>query len=246
MKTHLAFAGTAFLFGLAGFVVFGAVSAVTGRLDVALMAYCISNLTYSALFIHKHPESKWYGGAMVNLLLFAVLVYVIIEGMADFWPWAVCLVITWLGSFLGLPFVRKKEGRTISAGLIISLVFLVLSTGLVIYFYNTTGAEPIPKGKESFIGTWKTDSGLVLTIRADGRAVLDPRTKKGSQDYERLCLHQGFLQIDSFNVAFYGDTMLQLARPAYYARQYHIDRNPYTDSTKTIMILNGRKLIKNP
>jgi hypothetical protein len=75
---------------------------------------------------------------------------------------------------------------------------------------------------------------------------MEPHTNKGSLDYERLCLHQGFLAIDSFNVDFIGDTILQLVRPAYYARQYHIDRNPYTDSTKTIMILNGRKLIKNP
>ncbi len=99
-----------------------------------------------------------------------------------------------------------------------------------------SGGAGIPA---EFVGTWKTASGVVLTLRDDGTASLIQSIDHKHADYESLCIKVGPDTIASIPAHFSGSNALEISQPLLYGRTYRIDRSPYEEKGRTEMVLNG-------
>ena len=118
-------------------------------------------------------------------------------------------------------------------------------TGIIYSFcLSCNNPQPIPKGKEAFIGVWQARSGFKVDIKALGTA--DVYEFNLPQNSDNLKLIIGITQPYSIDmlVEFKGDSILVIRKPTVRARQYRIDRNPYLDGDTMKMVLNGVVLSK--
>jgi len=77
-------------------------------------------------------------------------------------------------------------------------------------------ATPIPAGKEAFVGTWKSNSGFTIQIKANGTADLSHNLNQRNPDYDKLCVKVGPPVITNILVQFKGDNTLEVFKPTLY------------------------------
>ncbi len=104
--------------------------------------------------------------------------------------------------------------------------------------------HPIPKGKESFIGVWQARSGFKVDIKASGTADVYEHNLPQSPDNMKLIIGIAPDYAYDMLVGFRDDTVLIIRKPTIRAREYKIDRKPYSDGDTMKMVLNGVVLIK--
>lgn len=105
-------------------------------------------------------------------------------------------------------------------------------------------AEPIPPSRRDYVGVWRSASGFVLRIGADGVASLQQIPEADSPDALRLNVRVAPPVVHDLRVEFQADTSLLLITPLLYARRYHIDRAPWRDGDTVAMVLNGVRLVR--
>ncbi len=115
--------------------------------------------------------------------------------------------------------------------------FLLLS--ILISFTSCQNAKPIPKEKQLFIGSWTTHSGFQIEIKSEGTASVSQISDTLDPDYNKLNIKVAPPFIANMHVEFFGDSVLQIVKPLYYAKQYRIDKNPYLENDTSKLVLNG-------
>jgi hypothetical protein len=120
--------------------------------------------------------------------------------------------------------------------LIIVIVLLTGILGLILIEYISNKPIPIQKEEELFIGKWKSSSGFVIEIKANGTAQI-------LENSESETVFQ-WLPGRNPRVFFKGDSLINLYDPFNMFRSYKINRLPYRDSLTFKMILNGVTLTK--
>lgn len=103
----------------------------------------------------------------------------------------------------------------------------------------TSAQEAIPKDKIAYVGTWKSESGFVITIRPEGLADLRQLVSRSHPDYERLSIKVAPQDIRGMQVHFPSARALEVIDPLNYAKEYEIGQAPQEVGGKTVMILNG-------
>lgn len=233
----------AVLIGLLGFIVFFFFGSVSGRGEIGVAAIVIFLIFGGVFLAQKYPASRWYGGALINLPIWAVFIFWADAGQFEtyFWGLIGCLISSYAGTVIGLWLLNRKiviSKRMKVLLVVLPLVLIVVTT----YFLNTP--NPIPSDKKMFIGVWKSDSGFELRIMANGTAQITQNVEDSSSAYENLNIKVAPSFISTANVEFLRDSILFIVRHGYYARQYRIDKYPYQDSTQYKIVLNGVTLIK--
>jgi hypothetical protein len=121
----------------------------------------------------------------------------------------------------------------------------VMLTGIFYFFcLSCNNPQPIPKGKEAFIGVWQARSGFKVDIKESGTADVYEFNLPHNSDNMKLIIGIAITHSKDMLVAFIGDSVLIIRKPTVRARQYRIDRNPYLDGDTMKMVLNGVDLIK--
>jgi hypothetical protein len=105
-------------------------------------------------------------------------------------------------------------------------------------------AQPIPKGKEAFIGVWQAQSGFKVDIKASGIADVFEHNLPLNSDNMKLIIGITPEYAKDMLVGFRGDSVLIIRKPSVRAREYRIDRNPHLDGDTMKMVLNDVVLIK--
>jgi hypothetical protein len=129
-----------------------------------------------------------------------------------------------------------------------SIKFLLKGIILTGIFYSfslsCSNPQPIPKGKEAFIGLWQSQSGFKVDIKSSGTA--DVTEGNISMNPDNIKLNIGITPeyASGMLVGFRADSVLIISKPTVRAREYKIDRNPYLDGDTMKMVLNGVVLIK--
>jgi len=103
---------------------------------------------------------------------------------------------------------------------------------------------PIPPEKASFVGLWTTGSGFKMHIKSAGTADITQIEDKANPDYEKLNLVVAPSLIKDIRVYFKENNTLEVIKPTLYAKEYHIDSYPSSDSVCTTMVLNGVRFSK--
>lgn len=128
-----------------------------------------------------------------------------------------------------------------------SLKFLFKGIILTGIFYSSSLAcsnpQPIPIGKEAFIGVWQARSGFKVSIKSKGMADVTEGNISMNPDNAKLNIGITPEYAEGMLVGF-ADSILIISKPTVRAREYRIDRNPYLDGDTMKMILNGVVLIK--
>jgi hypothetical protein len=121
----------------------------------------------------------------------------------------------------------------------------VMLTGIFYFFcLSCNNPQPIPKGKEAFIGVWQAHSGFKVDIKASGIADVFEYNLPLNSDNMKLIIGITPKYAKDMLVDFRGDSVLGIRKPTVRARQYRIDRNPYLDGDTMKMVLNGVVLFK--
>jgi len=128
-----------------------------------------------------------------------------------------------------------------------SLKFLLKGVILTGIFYSfclsCSTPQPIPKGKEAFIGVWQARSGFKVSIKSTGMADVTEGNISMNPDNAKLNIGITPEYANGMLVGF-ADSILIIGKPFVRAREYRIYRNPYLDGDTMKMILNGVVLIK--
>jgi len=128
-----------------------------------------------------------------------------------------------------------------------SLKFLLKGIILTGIFYSfslsCSNPQPIPKGKEAFIGVWQARSGFKVSIKSTGMADVTEGNISMNPDNAKLNIGITPEYAKGMLVEF-ADSILIISKPTVRAREYRIDRNPYLDGDTMKMVLNGVVLIK--
>ena len=122
--------------------------------------------------------------------------------------------------------------------------YLLLLLAILISFTSCKNAKPLPKDKESFISGWKSYSGFYMVILPSGTATISQIANANDPEYDKLNIKVAPLFIKDMIVEFKGDSVLSFAKPMTYAKEYTINKNPYTDGDTTKLVLNGVIFIK--
>jgi hypothetical protein len=104
--------------------------------------------------------------------------------------------------------------------------------------------QPIPKGKEAFIGVWQAHSGFKVDIKESGIADVFEQNLPLNSDNMKLTIGITPEYAKDMLVGFRGDSVLIIRQPTVRAREYRIDRNPYLEGDTMKMVLNGVVLFK--
>jgi hypothetical protein len=121
----------------------------------------------------------------------------------------------------------------------------VMLTGIFYFFcLSCNNPQPIPKGKEAFIGVWQAHSGFKVDIKASGIADVFEHNLPLNSDNMKLIIGITPEYSKDMLVGFRNDSVLIISQPTVRARQYRINRNPYLDGDTMKMVLNGVSLIK--
>ena len=121
-------------------------------------------------------------------------------------------------------------------GLILTGIFLPFSL-------SCSNPQPIPKGKETFIGVWQAVSGFKVSIQSTGVADVTEGNISMNPDNAKLNIGITPEYAKGMLVGF-ADSILIISKPHLRAREYRINRNPYLDGDTMKMVLNGVVLIK--
>ena len=131
--------------------------------------------------------------------------------------------------------MKSIANRLISA---IGVFFL-----LIVVSCNSN--TPIPKEKMSYVGTWRSDSGIVITIMENGTASLKQNISHEILDFKNLGIAAGPNFINDLQVKFKDDKNLSIVKPHYYGKAYSVGIQPYMENGQYKMLLNGMPLIKD-
>ena len=107
------------------------------------------------------------------------------------------------------------------------------------------GATPIPRDKETFIGTWESKSGFIIEIKASGLADIVHNLSQGEPDYEKLSIKVAPKVVKDMFVKFKEDSTLEIINSLQYAKQYKVEQQPYEEDHRWKMVLNGVTLIRH-
>lgn len=243
MSIHIRSALIGALIGLLGCIVLFVFGSHSGRGEIGVAALYVFYL-YGGVFLSQmYPASRWYGAVVINIPIWVLLKYFADPSSFQnfFWSLVGCIVISYAGALIGLWLLKRKIVlSTVTKVLlgVIPILLLVLATYLLNY------PKPIPSDRNTFVGSWKYGSGFELKIMSNGTATITQDINDRSFAYENLNIKVGPSYISSANVEFLGDSMLEIVRHGYYAKDYKIDKYPYPDSTLYKMVLNGVTLVK--
>ena len=121
----------------------------------------------------------------------------------------------------------------------------VMLTGIFYFFcLSCNNPQPIPKGKEAFLGVWQARSGFKVDIKALGTADVYEHNIPLNSENMKLIIGITPEYAKDMLVGFRADSILIIRKPTVRAREYKIDRNPYLDGDTMKMVLNGVVLIK--
>jgi len=121
---------------------------------------------------------------------------------------------------------------------------LTLSIVTCILCVSCDNPQPIPEAKRAFIGTWQSQSGFKIDIKSSGTADVTEGDIAENPDNSKLNIGIAPDYAMGMFVGFKADSILIIRKPKVRAREYRIDRNPYTDGDTMKMVLNGVVLIK--
>ena len=106
------------------------------------------------------------------------------------------------------------------------------------------GPQPIPAGKEDFLGLWRSKSGFEIKIEPSGIANVIQIVDRTNEDYVKLDIGITPEYAKKMLVGFNGDSVLWVKRPTLMYKAFRIDRKPFLDGDTSKFILNGVVLIK--
>jgi hypothetical protein len=229
--------------GIIGFVVWFGFASLSGRGEVGIAAACVFYLLGGGVLYQKYPESAWYGGIVVNLLVWAFFLFGAEPGQFALYLRGLlaCLGSAYAGTLTGFWLLKL---RIIFSG---TMKVLILAIPLVLILFMTymlNTPRPIPAHRQSFVGLWKSGTGFELEIRADGTVSVTQNPDDRSSARDTLNIKSAPPRIESANVEFRRDSAMTVVRHGFYAREYRIHRFPARDSTGTTMVVNGMVLVK--
>ena len=105
-------------------------------------------------------------------------------------------------------------------------------------------SDPIPPAQRDYVGVWRSASGFVLRIGANGVAALQQIPDADAPEALRLNVRVAPPVVHDLRVEFQGDSALLLITPLLYARSYHVDRPPWREGDTVAMVLNGVRLVR--
>jgi hypothetical protein len=109
---------------------------------------------------------------------------------------------------------------------------------------SSCGPTPVSKDRVNYLGQWKSQSGFLIEIKADGTANIMQKISRTESDYENLCIKVGPPIIKDLNVNFINDSTLEVLKPTLYGKVYKISKAPFRDQDNFKMILNNVELTK--
>jgi len=117
---------------------------------------------------------------------------------------------------------------------------LLFAVTAVLIFSCKNGSEPIPSGKEAYIGVWQSPSGFQIQILPEGYANVYQPMDSMHPDYKTLRVQRANEVYNfGFKVFFIGDSIIHIRKPYTDGKQYKINRTPYYDSDTMKMVING-------
>jgi len=122
--------------------------------------------------------------------------------------------------------------------------YSIFLLAILISFTSCQNAKPVPRDKDAFIGLWVSHSGFQLEIKSDGTATITQITDTLDPDFTKLNIAVAPAFIKDMLVEFRGDSILSVAKPLNYAKEYFINKNPYQVGDTSRLVLNGVVLIK--
>jgi hypothetical protein len=109
---------------------------------------------------------------------------------------------------------------------------------------SSCGPTPVSKDRVNYLGQWKSQSGFLIEIKADGTANIIQKISQTESDFENLGIKVGPPIIKDLNVNFIDDSTLEVVKPTLYGRVYKISKAPFRDQDNFKMILNNVELTK--
>jgi hypothetical protein len=104
---------------------------------------------------------------------------------------------------------------------------------------------PIPKNKISFVGTWRSDSGIVIIINENGTGSLKQNISHGIKDYKNLGIAVAPDFVNDLQIKFKDDKNFSISKQFYFSKEYIIGIQPYSESGQYKMMLNGITLLRD-
>jgi hypothetical protein len=229
--------------GIIGFVVFFGFASLSGRGEVGIAAACVFYLLGGGVLYQKYPDSAWYGGMAINLLVWAFFLFGAEPGQLALYIWGLlaCVGSAYAGTLIGFWLLKLKIIFSATMKVLILAIPLVLILFMT-YMLNTP--RPIPSHRQAFIGLWKSATGFELEIRGDGTATVTQNPDDRGPAGDNLNIRSAPSRIESANVEFRRDSAMTVVRHGYYAREYRITRFPSPDTMGTTMVVNGMVLVK--
>ena len=123
--------------------------------------------------------------------------------------------------------------------------FSIIGGLLMLLIFSCNSKTPIPQEKKSYIGTWRSDSGIVIIINEDGTGSLKQNISHDTKDFKSLGIAVAPAFINDLLVKFEGEKKMSLSRQFYYAKEYIVGVTPYSENGQYKMILNEVGLIKD-
>ena len=121
---------------------------------------------------------------------------------------------------------------------------ITMSYFIFAWLLSSCGPTPIPENKTNFVGQWKSQSGFLIEIKADGTADIQQKISQTEPDFEYLCIKVGPPIIKDLSVKFIDDSTLEVLKPTLYAKAYKISKAPFRDQDNFKMILNNVELTR--
>ena len=123
--------------------------------------------------------------------------------------------------------------------------FPIIVSFLFFSMISCNSNTPIPKEKQAYIGTWRSDSGIVIIINENGTGSLKQNIIHENKDYKNLGIAVAPDFINDLKVSFKDEKKLSLSKQFYYAKEYNVGIEPYSENGQYKMLLNGISLIKD-
>lgn len=116
----------------------------------------------------------------------------------------------------------------------------LIAVSAVLIFSCGNSSEPIPSGKEAYIGVWQSPSGFQMQILPEGYANVFQPMDSMHPDYKTLRVQKANEVYNfGFKVYFIGDSIIHIKKPYTDGKQYKIYRSPYYDADTMKMVING-------
>jgi hypothetical protein len=187
--------------------------------------------------------AAWRWASVGGTIIMAVVITMLTQGDSLFYPDPFSVAFALQGILFLISGTLNSQPSKADSGMrwgrpaAIAFLGICLATG-VVTILRGPGPVPVPKDKETFVGTWQNDKGLTIEISPEGHAKVtgDAESNRESQNPPATPKTAP----EDFLVYFQADAKLELSRgPLTTSKVYHIDRYPHAEGKQVKMVLNA-------